>query len=158
MTAVRELQGRPEELSLSSFGTDPVFAAAQRSCPPLWRNCLLAEYDDVADPSELDIAVEELLPLAWIARAGTGWALSVADAWKAFVDLRLDEEEDPAIDVLRGHPGVIEARHEHTEVYSWTTRAAMTPAEAAALGLRALAAGHRHAAAAAGIADDDEDA
>ena len=141
------------ELSLADLRDEPAVAAVLAECPQIWRNCV--DFDtSFDDPRRLDARLDDdLLPTAWVSHEDGEWGLGLGDEWKPSVVLDAPEDADGILLTLRSDPRVTRAYHEDREVYRWSTAGAMPPAEAAALAVRALLAGHRRSLSAAGISD-----
>jgi hypothetical protein len=127
---------RLEEL-LSLPGVAAAFAAG----PQLWRQVSYV-YDTQFEPT----TAEELAAFIWIENH-EGWAIGLGDEVKPYVDLDIDETDDPLISVLKAHPAVEEAFHEDREVYTIEQRQPISTEEFAELAARALVSHHVHAAA-----------
>jgi hypothetical protein len=89
---------------------------------------------------------EELAAFIWIEN-DEGWTIGLGDEVKPYVDLDIDEADDPVISVLKAHPAVEEAFHEDREVYRIEQRRPIGTEEFAELAARALVSHHVHAAA-----------
>lgn len=117
----------------------PGVAAAFAAGPPLWRQ--VSYLDDTRfEPT----TAEELAAFVWI-EEDDGWEIGLGDEVKPYVDLDLDEDDDPVIHVLRSHPAVAGAFHEDREVYRAEFRSPVGLHEFAALAARALVSHHVHA-------------
>ena len=88
---------------------------------------------------------EELAAFVWIEH-DEEWAIGLGDEIKPYVDLDIDEADDPVISVLKNHPAVREAFHEDREVYRIEQRRPISTDEFAELAARALVSHHSHAA------------
>jgi hypothetical protein len=125
---------------LATLLSAPGVAAALAAGPPAWRQVsYLADFQ--VDP----MTPEELAGYIWL-EAQDGWSIGLADEVKPYLDLDLDETEDPMIDVLRSHPSVEDAYHEDREVYRIAARGPLSTEEFAELAARALVSHHNHAA------------
>lgn len=102
--------------------------------------------------SEDAMTTDELAEWAWLAwdAPRAEWTLSVADEWKAVIDIGLDEDADPLIAALRSVPCVTDVEHVDREVWVWRARLDIATEAMSEHVLRALAAAHR-AASTAGV-------
>jgi len=130
-----------ESHRLSELITLPGVAAAFALGPQLWRQVSYLD-DTQFDPTTPD----ELAAFMWIEK-DEGWAIGLGDEVKPYVDLDIDEADDPVISVLEAHPAVEDAFHEDREVYRIVQRQPISTEEFAELAARALVAHHVHAAA-----------
>lgn len=119
----------------------PGVAAAFAAGPQEWRQVSYRD-DTQFEPT----TAEELAAFVWIEN-DEGWAIGLGDEVKPYVDLDIDEAEDPVISVLKAHPAVEDAFHEDREVYRIEQRRPITTEEFAELAARALVSHHVHAAA-----------
>ena len=119
----------------------PGVAAALATGPELWRQ---VSYLD--DPPLEPMPARELAAYVWVADHGD-WTIGLGDELKPYLDLDLDEAEDPVIGVLRAHPAVADAWHEDREVYRVETRRRISTEDFAELAARALVSHHVHVAA-----------
>ena len=143
----------PVELSSARPGEDgqshrlaellslPAVASAFDSGPRLWRQVSYL-YDTRFEPA----TAEELAAFVWIENH-EGWAIALGDEVKPYVDLDIDEADDPLIRVLEAHPSVESAVHEDREIYRIEQRRPISTEEFAELAARALVSHHVHAAA-----------
>lgn len=129
-----ELEGADRRLS--ELLDLPGVAAALAAGPPQWRQ--VSYLDDPVGPAPVD----ELAAYVWLSRDDDDWELAVGDEVKPYVDLDVDEEGDPVLGVLLGHPAIDSAWHEDREVYRATASAPMTLEDFATLAARALVAHH----------------
>ena len=119
----------------------PGVAAAFAAGPELWRQ--VSYLDDTRfGPT----TAAELAAFIWI-EDDEGWTIGLGDEVKPYVDLDIDEADDPVISVLEAHPAVEEAVHEDREVYRIEQRQPISTEEFAELAARALVSHHVHAAA-----------
>jgi hypothetical protein len=119
----------------------PGVAAAFASGPELWRQ--VSYLDDTRfEPT----TAAELAAFVWI-EDDQGWTIGLGDEVKPYVDLDIDEADDPVISVLEAHPAVKEAAHEDREVYRVEQRQPIGTEEFAELAARALVSHHVQAAA-----------
>ena len=118
----------------------PGVAQALAAAPPQWRQ--VTYFDHTFEPTDLDW----LADYVWITTEDDGWGLGLGDEVKPFVDLDMDESDDPALTVFAADPRVAEAFHEDREVYRVATRTPLTTAEFAVLAIQALSAHHLRAA------------
>jgi hypothetical protein len=134
-----EGDGRSHRLDelLSLPGVTAAFAAG----PPLWRQ--VSHLDDTRfEPT----TAQELAAYIWLEH-DEGWAIGLGDEVQPYLDLDIDEEDDPVVAVLRNHPAVEDAFHADREVYMVEQRRPLSTEEFAELAARALVAHHVHAAA-----------
>ena len=115
----------------------PGVATALAAGPPVWQQ--VSYLDDPLGP----MPVEELADYMWI-EDHDGWGIGLGDEVKPYLDLDLDEADDPIIDVLRSHPAVADAYHEDREVYRVEERRPIGTEEFAELAARALVSHHVH--------------
>ena len=127
---------RLEEL-LSLPGVAAAFAAG----PELWRQVSYLD-DTQFEPT----TAAELAAFVWI-EDDQGWTIGLGDEVKPYVDLDIDEADDPVIRVLEAHPAVAEAVHEDRELYRIEQRQPISTEEFAELAARALVSHHVQAAA-----------
>lgn len=127
---------RLEEL-LSVPGVAAAFAAG----PPLWH-----QVSYLSDTQFEPTTAEELAAFIWLENHD-GWAIGFGDELKPYLDLDIDEADDPLIRVLKSHPAVGDAFHEDREVYRIEQLQPISTAEFAELVARALVSHHVHAAA-----------
>lgn len=125
---------------LDEFLSLPGVAAAFGAGPQLWRQVSYLD-DTQFEPT----TAEELAAFVWIEH-DEGWAIGLGDEIKPYVDLDIDEADDPVISVLKNHPAVREALHEDREVYRIEQRRPISTEEFAELAARALVSHHSHAA------------
>ncbi len=138
--AGRELDEPVEvDVTISELRHLPEVAQALAAAPAQWRQ--VTYFDHHFDATDLAWLSE----YAWVTTEDGDWTLGLGDEVKPFVDLDVDEADDPALAVLAADPRVLRARHEEREVYRVETREAMTSGEFAALAIRALVAHHRQA-------------
>lgn len=133
--------GHPEDgrsHRLAELVSVPGVAAAFAEGPPVWQQ--VSYLDDPLGPAP----VEELMEFVWVENHD-GWEIGLGDELKPYLDLDLDETDDPVIEVLRAHPGVEDAYHEDREVYRIEERRPLGTEEVAELCARALVAHHVHA-------------
>lgn len=90
-------------------------------------------YDTQLEPT----TAEELAAFVWIEN-DEGWAIGLGDEVKPYVDLDIDEADDPVTHVLENHPAVEDAFHEDREVYRIEQRRPISTEEFAELAARAL--------------------
>ncbi len=130
------------DVRLADLLDDPIVAAAVAEVPTEWAQVSYLEDDlGVASFSEL---AEEI----YVEVDADGWVLAVGDDLKPYLDLDMDEDDDPIVRALRDQPWVASAYHEDREVYrAEVLDGAQTPSvpEFAALAVRALVAHHRAA-------------
>jgi hypothetical protein len=119
----------------------PGVAAAFAAGPPLWHQVSYL-HDTKVDPT----TAEELAGFVWI-EDDDGWAIGLDDEVKPYLDLDIEERDDPLVRVLKAHPAVEDAFHEDREVYRIQPRQPISTAEFAELAARALVSHHVHAAA-----------
>lgn len=140
-----------DEVTLDTLTHLPAVAVELAAAPAVWRNC---SYRDIEEnPDDLDVPLEELLGYVYLDAQDGVWTLAVADEVKPVLDLDADEDTDPIVATLLADPRVADAYHEDREVYRAEVTAALTLEDAAALVVRALVAGHRHALQGAGLTD-----
>lgn len=132
-------QGREDGEShrLDELLTVPGVAAAFAAGPRLWQQ--VSYLDEM--PLE-PMTPEELATFVWLENDDGDWAIGLADEVKPYLDLDVDEEDDPIIGVLRTHAAVQEAYHEDREVYRVEQRRPMGTEEFAELAARALVSHH----------------
>lgn len=119
----------------------PGVAAAFAAGPRLWRQ--VSHLDD----GQLDpMTADELAGHVWLELDDDGWTIGLDDEVKPYLDLDLDEADDPVVTVLRAHPAVGDAYHEDREVYRVEQHGPLGVDETAELAARALVAHHVHAA------------
>lgn len=128
------------DVTLAELRDLPGVARALAAAPPQWRQ--VTYFDDSFDPTDLSW----LADYVWITSEDGGWGLGLGDEVKPYVDLDVDESDDPALAVLTADPRVADAYHEDREVYRVETRAPMTTEEFAVLAIEALTAHHLRAA------------
>ena len=124
--------------TLGELLTLPGVATALAAGPPVWQQ--VSYLDDPLGP----MPVAELAEHIWI-EDHDGWGIGLGDEVKPFLDLDLDEDDDPIIGVLRAHPAVADAYHEDREVYRVEQRRPIGAEEFAELAARALVSHHLHA-------------
>jgi hypothetical protein len=131
--------GESFEYSLAELFKFPGVVAAFKAGPHLWRQ--VSYLDESFDPA----SPYELAEFMWIENDGE-WAIGLGDEVKPFLDLDVDETDDPLLDVLRSHPFVKDAYHEDREVYRIEQRQRISTEVFAELAARALVAHHTSAA------------
>jgi hypothetical protein len=131
-------QGVGESHRLDELLSLPGVVAALATGPAVWHQ--VSYLDDPLEPT----TPEELAAFIWVENH-EGWGIGLGDEVKPYLDLDLDEEDDPVIDVLKDHPAVEDAYHEDREVYRIEQRRPLSTAEFAELATRALVAHHVHA-------------
>lgn len=119
----------------------PGVAAAFAAGPELWR-----QVSHVGDDQFGPMTAREVAHFVWI-EEDQGWVIGLDDEVKPYLDLDVDEADDPIIRVLKAHPSVEDAFHEDREVYRLEHREPLSTEELAVLVARALVAHHVHAAA-----------
>jgi hypothetical protein len=119
----------------------PGVAAAFAAGPALWRQVSYLD-DTQFEPT----TAEELAAFIWIENH-EAWTIGLGDEVKPYVDLDMNEADDPVISVLEAHPAVEEAVHEDREVYRVEQRQPISTEEFAELAARALVTHHVQAAA-----------
>jgi hypothetical protein len=130
-----------ESYRLADLLAVPGVAAALAAGPSQWRQVSYLD-DDQFEPS----TAAELAAYVWIEH-DDGWAIGLGDEVKPYLDLDVDEADDPVIAVLQTHPAVGEAYHEDREVYRVEQRQPISAEEFAALAAHALVSHHVRAAA-----------
>lgn len=130
-----------ESRCLAELLSVPGVAAAFAAGPQAWRQ---VSYLD--DPPLGPTSAEELAAFVWIEH-DEGWEIGLGDEVKPYLDLDLEESEDPIIEVLKAHAAVQDAYHEDREVYRVEERRPIGVEEFAELTARALVSHHVHAAA-----------
>ena len=119
----------------------PGVAAAFAAGPQQWHQVSYVG-DDRLEPT----TAQEIAHHVWIEHQ-QGWEIGLGDEVKPYLDLDIDESEDPIIGVLEAHPSVEDAFHEDREVYGIEHREPLSTEELAVLVARALVAHHVHVAA-----------
>lgn len=130
----------PRSRRLDELLSVPGVAAALAGGPQLWRQVSYLD-DAPLEPT----TPEELAAFIWVEN-DDGWAIGLGDELKPYLDLDLDEPDDPVIRVLKAHPAVADAFHEDREVYRIEQRRAIGTEEFAELAARALVSHHVHVA------------
>lgn len=131
--SVREDDG---SVTLLDLLREPGVAAALAGGPARWRQ--VSHLSERFDP----MGIEEVVGYVWLECEDDGWSIGLGEELKPFLDLDLDELDDPAVAVLRGHRDVDEAWHEDREVYRVRTRHPLGVIEFAGLAARALVSHH----------------
>jgi hypothetical protein len=124
---------------LDEFLSLPGVAAAFGAGPQQWRQ--VSYLDDTQFEAT---TAEELAAFVWIEH-DEGWAIGLGDEIKPYVDLDIDEADDPVISVLQNHPAVREAFHEDREIYRTNSDGPSAPKSLLRSAL-ALVSHHIHAA------------
>lgn len=119
----------------------PGVAAAFAAGPQLWHQVSYVG-DDQFGPT----TAQEIAHFVWIENH-QGWEIGLDDEVKPYLDLDIDEADDPVIAVLKAHPSVEDAFHEDREVYGIEHREPLSTEEFAVLVARALVSHHVHVAA-----------
>lgn len=119
---------------------EPGVAAAFAEGPQEWRQVSYLE-----DPLE-PITVEELAEHVWIEHHD-GWEIGLGEELKPYLDLDVEESDDPMVAVLLADPRIVDAYHEDREVYRIEARRTVSIEELAPLVARGLVAHHVRAAA-----------
>lgn len=125
---------------LVEFLSSPGVAEAFAQGPQIWRQVSYHEHAQV-EPT----TAHELAAFVWLEH-DEGWAIDLGDEIKPYVDLDIEDADDPAIIVLKSHPAVADAFHGEREVYRVEERRPIGPDEFAELAARALVSHHMHAA------------
>jgi hypothetical protein len=124
-------------------------AAVLPDAPAAWRNCTSRDVD--FDPDDLDLPLDHVLSVVSASAERGHWGFFILDEVWVTLDLDVDEDIDPIITTLRGHPAVRDAEHLDREVYVFDPLSSISAAQGAALVIQALLAGHRHALRDAGL-------
>lgn len=119
----------------------PGVAAAFAAGPELWHQVSYVG-DDQLEPT----TAQEIAHFVWIENH-QGWEIGLDDEVKPYLDLDIDEADDPIVAVLKAHPSVEDAFHEDREVYGIEHREPLGTEEFAVLVARALVSHHVHVAA-----------
>ncbi|WP_323793992.1 hypothetical protein [Nocardioides sp.] len=128
------------DVTLAELRDLPSVAQALAAAPPQWRQ--VTYFDDAFDPTDLPW----LADYVWLTTEDDGWGLGLGDEVKPYVDLDMDESDDPVLTVFTADPRVATAYHEDREVYRVETGTPMTTEEFAVLAIEALSAHHLRAA------------
>lgn len=122
----------------------PEVAAAWADMPdPVAQVSFLDQFEDGAWP-KAEFAQYVLISRDSVQVTGTAdWTISFADEAYANLDLDIEDDDDPLLDVLRADPAVTDAWHDNREVYTAVARADMPEASFAALAVRAIVAHHQ---------------
>lgn len=138
-----------EEFTLAEVQTEPGVAAALEQAPALWRNCVFSAA--TGKLGNVSLTRQELVDYVWLNAEDGTWTLALGEELFSLLDL--DSDSDPVLASLRDHADVADAYHEDREVFVFSTTHNFTAAEAAALALQALTAGHSQALRSAGLGD-----
>lgn len=114
----------------------PEVAAAVAEAPSMWRQ--VSYLEDELEPVPLTELAEDI----WVSLDGEGWTVAVGDELKPYLDLDVDEEDDPLVQALVAHPAFAIAYHEDREVYRAEPPVSLPVEEFAALAVRGLTRHH----------------
>ena len=133
--------GSAQSCRLDEWLPLPGVVTALAGGPQRWRQVSYRGDDHIEPARAWDLA-----HFVWLEHDGEGWEIGLGEEVKPYLDLDIDEADDPIIAVLVAHPSVEDAFHEDREVYVVTLREPLDTPDFAVLVAQALVAHHVHAA------------